>query len=61
MAHRPIAVESVGAGGSAEDAGGVEPGPSIDHGGEGVFIEQVVVPTVPRPSARDKDAARDTT
>ena len=40
-------------------AGGVEPGPSDDHGGDGACNDQVVVPTAPpRPSARDKDAAR---
>ena len=59
MAHRPIAIDGAGADGSAEGAGGVEPGPSNDHGGCGACIDQVVVPTAPpRPSARDKDAVR---
>ena len=59
MAHRPIAIGGAGADGSAEGAGGVEPGPSNDHGGCGVCIDRVVVPTAPpRPSARDKDAVR---
>ena len=58
MAHRPIAIDSAGADGSAEDAGGVEPGSSNDHGGCGACIDQVVVPTTPRPSAFDKDAVR---
>ena len=59
MAHRPIAIDGAGADGSAEGAVGVEPGPSIDHGGDGAFIGQVVVPTAPpRPSARDKYAVR---
>ena len=54
MAHRPIAIDSAGADGSAEGAGGVEPGPLNDHGGDGACIDQVVVPTArPRPSARD--------
>ena len=57
MAHRPIAIDGAGADGSAERAGGVEPGPSNDHGGCGACIDQVVVPmTPPRPSARDKNA-----
>ena len=57
MAHRPIAIDSAGADGSAEDAGGVEPGSSNDHGGCGACIDQLVVPRAPaRPSARDKDA-----
>ena len=59
MAHRPIAIGGAGADGSAEGAGGVEPGPSNDHGGCGACMDQVVVPTAPpRPSARDKDAVR---
>ena len=59
MAHRLIAIDGAGADGSAEGAGGVEPGPSNDHGGCGVCIDRVVVPTAPpRPSARDKDAVR---
>ena len=59
MAHRPIAIDGAGADGSAEGAGGVEPGPSNDHGGCGACINQVVVPTAPpRPSARDKNAVR---
>ena len=50
MAHRPIAIDG---------AGGVEPGPSNEHGGCGACIDQVVVPTAPpRPSARDKHAVR---
>ena len=57
MAHRPIAIDGAGADGNAEGAGGVEPGPSNDRGGDRACIDQVVVPTVPpRPSARDKDA-----
>ena len=52
MAHRPIAIGGAGADGSAEGAGGVEPGPSNDHGGCGACMDQVVVPTAPpRPSA----------
>ena len=47
MAHRPIAIDGAGADGSAEGAGGVEPGPSNDHGGDGACIDQVVVPTTP--------------
>ena len=31
MADRPIAIDGAGADGSAEGAGGVEPGPSNDH------------------------------
>ena len=59
MAHRPIAIDGAGADGSAGGAGGVEPGPSNDHGGCGACMDQVVVPTAPpRPSARDKDAVR---
>ena len=59
MAHRPIAIDGAGADDSAEGAGGVEPGPSNDHGGDEARIDQVVVPTArPRPSARDKDAVR---
>ena len=59
MAHQIIAIDGAGADGSAEGAGGVEPGPSNDHGGCGACIDQVVVPTAPpRPSARDKDAVR---
>ena len=51
MAHRPIAIDGAGADGSAEGAGGVKPGPSNDHGGDGA------VPTAPPgPSTRDKDA-----
>ena len=38
MAHAPIAVDSAGADGSAEGAGGVEPGPLSDHGGEGAVL-----------------------
>ena len=45
MAIRPIAIDGAGADGSAESAGGVEPGPSNDHGGDGTCIDQVVVPT----------------
>ena len=57
MAHRHIAIDGAGTDGSAEGAGGVEPGPSNDLGGCGACIDQVVVPTVPsRPSARDEDA-----
>ena len=57
MAHRPIAIDGAGADGSAEGAGGVEPGPSNDHGGCGDGIDKVLVPTAPpRPSARDEDA-----
>ena len=59
MAHQIIAIDGAGADGSAEGAGGVEPGPSNDHGGCGACIDQVVVPMAPpRPSARDKDAVR---
>ena len=59
MAHRPIAIDGAGADGSAEGAGGGEPGPSNGHGCDGARIDQVVVPTTPpRPSARDKDAVR---
>ena len=43
MAHRPIAIDGAGADGSAEGAGGVEPGPSNDHGGDGA----VLFPCVP--------------
>ena len=32
MAHQIIAIDGTGADGSAEGAGGVEPGPSNDHG-----------------------------
>ena len=57
IAHRPI--DGAGADGSAEGAGGAEPGPSNDHGGNRACIDQVVVPTAPpRSSARDKDAVR---
>ena len=35
MAHRTIANNDAGADGSAEGAGGGEPGPSNDHGGDG--------------------------
>ena len=45
MAHRSIAIDGAGAGGSAEGAGGVEPGPSNDHGGCGACIDLVIVPT----------------
>ena len=45
MAHRPIAIDGAidgaRADGSAEGAGGVEPGPSNDHGGDGACIDQV--------------------
>ena len=59
MAHRPIAIDGAGADGSAEGAGGVEPGPLNDHGGDGACIDQVVVSAAPpRPSASDKDAVR---
>ena len=59
MAHRPITIDGAGADGSAEGVGGVEPGPSNDHGGDGFCIDQVVVSTAPpRKSARDKDAFR---
>ena len=43
MAHRPIAIDGVGSDGSAEGAGGVEPGPSNDHSGDGA----VLFPCVP--------------
>ena len=57
MAHRPITTDGAGADGSAEGAGGAEPGLSNDHGGCGACIDQVVVPTAPpRPCARIKDA-----
>ena len=57
--HRPIAIDGAGADGSAEGTGSVEPGPLIDHGGDGAYIDQVVAPTaLPRPSARDNDAVR---
>ena len=59
MAHRPIVIDRDGADGSAEGVGGVEPGPSNDHGGEGACIDQVDVPTAPpRPSARDNHMVR---
>ena len=59
MAHRPVAIDGAGADGSAEGAGGVETGPSNDHGGDEAAIDQLVVPRAPpRPSARDKDAVR---
>ena len=45
MVHRFIAIDGAGTDGSAEGAGGVEPGPSNDHGGDGACIDQVVVPT----------------
>ena len=32
--HRPIAIDGAGTDGSAEGAGGVESGPSNDHGGD---------------------------
>ena len=52
MAHRPIVIDGAGAYGSAEGAGGVEPGLSNDRGGEGTCIDQVVVTMAPlRPSA----------
>ena len=47
MAIRPIAIDGAGADGSAESAGGVEPGPSNNHGGDGACIDLVVVPTAP--------------
>ena len=50
-------IDGAGADGGAKSSGGVEPGPSNDHGGDGACIDQVVVRTAPpRPSARDKDA-----
>ena len=56
MAHTPIAIDCAGADGCADGAGGVEPGPSNDHGGDGACIDQVDFPTAPpRPSAHDKD------
>ena len=59
MVHRPITIDGAGADGSVKGAGGVEPGPSNGHGGDGVCIDQVVVPTaLPRTSARDKDMVR---
>ena len=58
-AHRSIAIDGAGAGGSTKGAGGVAPGPSKDHGGDGACLEKVVVATAPpRPSARDKNAVR---
>ena len=55
MAHRPIAIDGGGADGSAEVAGGVEPRPSNDRGGDGACVDRLVVPTAsPRPSARIK-------
>ena len=48
IAHRPLAIDRAGADGSAEGAGGVEPGPSNDHGGDGACIDQVLVSTAPR-------------
>ena len=47
MAHRPIAIDGAGADGSVEGAGGVEPGSSNDHGGDGACIDQAVVPMAP--------------
>ena len=47
MAHQIIAIDGAGADGSAEGAGGVEPGPPNDHGGCGACIDQVIVPTGP--------------
>ena len=44
MANRPIAIYGAGADGSAGRAGGVEPGPSNDHRGDGA----VLFPCVPR-------------
>ena len=38
MAHRPIATDRADADGSAEGAGGVEPGPSNDHSGDGASL-----------------------
>ena len=38
--HRPIAIDGAGADGGAEGAGGVEPGPSNDHGRCGAWIDQ---------------------
>ena len=57
MARRPIAIDAC-TDGSAEGVGGVEPGPSIDHGGDGARIDQVFVPMFPRPSARNQDSVR---
>ena len=55
MAHRSIAIDGAGADGSAQGAGGVEPGLSNDHGGCRACIDQVVVPTAPpRPSGCEK-------
>ena len=59
MANRPIAIDGAGADDGAEGAGGVEPGPSNDHGGYGACIGYVVVVAAPpRPSTSDKDAVR---
>ena len=46
MAHRPITVDSAGADGSAEGVGGVEPGPTNDHGGDGAFFFLVYLVSV---------------
>ena len=59
MAHRPIAIDGAGADGSTVGPRGVEPGSSNDHGGDGVCIDQVVIPTTPPcPGARDKYVVR---
>lgn len=51
-----MGIDGAGADGSADCVGGFEPDPSTDHGGNGALIYQVVLPTVPRLSARDKNA-----
>ena len=38
MAHRLMAICVASADGSAEGAGGVEPGPSNDHGDDGAVL-----------------------
>ena len=47
MAHRPIVIDGAGADGSAEGAGGVDSGPSNDHGSCGACVHQVVVFRLP--------------
>jgi len=54
MAHRPIAIDGAGTDGSAEGAGGVQSGPSNDHGGDWACIDQGVVPTAPPPSSPER-------
>lgn len=45
MAHQYMAIDGAGADGSAEGAGGGEPGPSNAHSGDGACIDKLGVPT----------------